>query len=243
MDVHPPGVSPVDSAGVVGDSHRHAFLEWAPLGAVLAGAAGALVAGLLARPATLAGGGEGGQEDGGVREIVSFARDYHRLLVASRPTEGSCVHILDGRRPEFPVGADGLVRSLSSYSDPGLLDLLSPPVLDLPRLFGPEPDHGWCYFYQQASLARQRGDWDELVRLAEQTKEQGLRPSDRSEWLPFLEGYAQAGQIDQARQIASHLRDRESIRHDLCDRISNVPTLGMSDEAHETVVRLLCEFE
>jgi len=186
---------------------------------------------------------QGVQEERGMREIVSFARDYHRLLVASRPTEGSCVHILDGRRPEFPVGADGLVRSLSSYSDPGLIDLLSPPVLDLPRLFGPEPNHGWCYFYQQASLARQRGDWDELVRLAEQTEEQGLRPSDRSEWLPFLEGYAQAGQIDQARQIASHIRDRESIRHDLCDRISNVPTLGMSDEAHETVVRLLCEFE
>jgi hypothetical protein len=185
----------------------------------------------------------GVHDERGMRQIVAFARDYNRVLVASRPTEGSCVHFLDGRRPEFPVGADGLVRGLSPYSDPDLIDVQPSPAPRLPDLFGPEPDHGWCYYYQQGSLARQRGDWAQLLNLAEAIEEQDLRPADRSEWLPFLEGYVYAGKIEQAQRIASQIRGRENIRHSLCDQISGAPALGMPGEAHETVLRLLCEFE
>ena len=179
----------------------------------------------------------------GMRVIVGFPRNYNQTLVASRPTESSCVHFLDGQRPEIPVAADGLVRSLAPYSDVGRIDVSKTAAPSVPELFGPEPDHGWCYAYQRASLARQRGDWDEVLRLAQLVEDERLRPGDRSEWLPFLEGYVAAGQLDQAGQIAARIRYREEIRHGLCDRIAEAPAPGMSGQAHETVVRVLCGFE
>ena len=30
----------------------------------------------------------------------------------------------------------------------------------LPAVYSPEPVHGWCYYFEQADLARQMGDWD-----------------------------------------------------------------------------------
>ena len=175
----------------------------------------------------------------GMRVLIEFPRDYNRVLVASRPTEASCVHVLDGRRPEIPVAADGLVRSLAFHSDVGQIDIsgAAPPV---PDLFGLEPDHDWCYAYQRASLARQRGDWGEVLRLARTVEEQRLRPGDRSEWLPFLEGYVVAGQLEQASEIAARIGFREEIRHGLCDAIAAVPSPGVTDEAHATLVDLLC---
>jgi len=183
----------------------------------------------------------GVHDERGVREIAGFSRDYNRVLVASRPTVASCVHFLDGRRPEFPLEADGLVRSLAPYSNTSLIDLRQAPILELPGLFGPEPGHGWCTFYQQASQARQRGDWAEVLRLAVVVEDGDHRPLDRSEWLPFLEAYVAAGRTDQAAEIASRIGYDEEIRHSLCDAIANVPPPGFSPENQADLMRVLCE--
>ncbi|RPJ43836.1 MAG: hypothetical protein EHM21_10970, partial [Chloroflexi bacterium] len=45
-----------------------------------------------------------------------------------------------------------------------LLDPAAGPVKPDP-MFEPEPPRGWCYWYQQADLARQRADWAEVVRI------------------------------------------------------------------------------
>ncbi len=177
----------------------------------------------------------------GMREIIGFPRDYNRVLVASRPTEASCVHVLDGRRPEFPVGADGLVRNIASHSDQGLIDITELPARELPALFGPEPTHGWCFYYQRASLARQRGDWDEVLRLGQAVEEKRYRPFDRSEWMPFLEGYVAAGQLDLAAELASRIGYVGAIRHGICDEVADVPSPGMSPEEHADLIRLLCQ--
>jgi hypothetical protein len=67
------------------------------------------------------------------------------------------------------------------------------------------------------------------------------RPLDRSEWLPFLEGYVVAGWEDQAAEIASRLGYDEKIRHGLCDAIATVPAPGFSPENQEDLLRALCE--
>ena len=53
----------------------------------------------------------------------------------------------------------------------------SPP----PMLFGPEPPHTWCYYFQKADLARQRGDWDEVARLGDEARELGFAALDVSD--------------------------------------------------------------
>lgn len=32
-------------------------------------------------------------------------------------------------------------------------------------IFGPEPAHDWCYYYQKGDLARQTQDWEQVVDL------------------------------------------------------------------------------
>lgn len=64
----------------------------------------------------------------------------------------------------------------------------------LPIFYTPEPPHGWCYYYEQADLARQRQDWETVVALAETAFALGDYPNDPAERLPFIEGYAHTGQ-------------------------------------------------
>jgi hypothetical protein len=57
-----------------------------------------------------------------------------------------------------------------------------PPV----EIVGDEIDHGWCYYFEKADLARQVGNWDTVLALKSQADTLGLSPRIPSEWLPFL---------------------------------------------------------
>jgi hypothetical protein len=71
-------------------------------------------------------------------------------------------------------------------------------------LFGKEPEHDWCYYFQKADLARQFEDWQKVAQLGDEAQEKGYAAQDANEWLPFIQGYAFTGQwekaIDRARQ-------------------------------------------
>jgi hypothetical protein len=77
------------------------------------------------------------------------------------------------------------------------------------EIFGKEPAHNWCYYFQKADLARQLGDWQSVVRLGNEAQEKGFSPSSPQEWLPFIEGYAYTGQWEKALK-----RTREAFEMD-----------------------------
>lgn len=181
----------------------------------------------------------GVQDERGMRKIVNFPRDFGKVIVALRPTVLSCVHLLDGRRAEYPREASSLARALGRYSDASRVDASSSPAR-VPELFGPEPSHGWCYYYQQVSLARQRADWNAATALAREVLDRGLKPTELSEWLPFLEALVAAGDADAAHQVSKYLRHDESLRHDLCDQIADTASPGLTEAQYGEVLELLC---
>jgi hypothetical protein len=67
-------------------------------------------------------------------------------------------------------------------------------------LFGKEPLHTWCYFYEKAELARQAGDWLQVAKLGDKAIGQGYAPSDPYEWLPFIEAYALTDELNKAEK-------------------------------------------
>jgi len=69
-------------------------------------------------------------------------------------------------------------------------------------IFGAEPAHGWCYFYEKADLARQFGDWAQVAELGEAAQAGGYLPYDPIEWFVFIEGYARSGQAHEAAALA-----------------------------------------
>jgi hypothetical protein len=70
-------------------------------------------------------------------------------------------------------------------------------------LFKAPPDeNSWCYFYEKADLARQEGDYKKIVALGDQASSLGLEANTTWELIPFLEGYARAGEWEQAQNLS-----------------------------------------
>ena len=74
-------------------------------------------------------------------------------------------------------------------------------------LSGAEPPHTWCYYFQRAQLAVQMGDYKQAARLGDQVQKLGLTPARKYQWLPFLVGYAEAGDLSKARKLLHGIQD------------------------------------
>ncbi|MCJ7676388.1 MAG: hypothetical protein MUO35_01535 [Anaerolineales bacterium] len=71
----------------------------------------------------------------------------------------------------------------------------------LQSLFGPEPSHAWCYYFETADLERQQGHWEEVAGLGDVAFLLDDHPNDPVERLPFIEGYAHAGRWGRALEL------------------------------------------
>ena len=74
-------------------------------------------------------------------------------------------------------------------------------TLTLPSIFGSEPVHTWCYYFEKADLARQTDDWAQVAEIGDQVFSIPYYPDDMSEYLPFVEAYARTGRWEDARDL------------------------------------------
>ncbi|NMC78201.1 MAG: hypothetical protein GYA59_02460 [Chloroflexi bacterium] len=145
-----------------------------------------------------------------LRNMV-FEGNTSQAIVVTYNNARGCLRVLD------PIYAGVLPMS---SGDADLLPLantsaiLAQPVSDQlpPRdIFGSEPPHTWCYYYQKADLARQLGDWQQAADLGAQAEAQGYAANNGAELLPFIEAYAHTGQWDKAlsaTQVAGQLTEK-----------------------------------
>jgi len=125
-----------------------------------------------------------------------LTREFDNVLFIVQTTQDSCVRIIDGNAPELSSRDSHrtMVVAPSSRLENVLPDANSPEPPGV--IFGPEPPHDWCYYYQKAALARQQGDWETIHKLYKEALELGLYPNDSVEWLPFVQAYALLGVKD-----------------------------------------------
>jgi hypothetical protein len=90
-------------------------------------------------------------------------------------------------------------------------------------LFGPEPVHDWCYYYEKADLARQRGEWDEVVRLYREARGLGLEPADAIEWLPFYQALTVLGDWAAGEEVAKAFRADQPTFITYCNETAHNP--------------------
>jgi hypothetical protein len=171
---------------------------------------------------------------------IPFINDYQQMLLASLPRPGACVHFLDGQQPELSLGDAPTVREVAPRSNVETIDLAAVQRIPPRQPFGPEPEHTWCYFYQKASLARQQGDWETVGRLGDEAQAAGYSPNDPVEWMPFLEGYLNLGQDDQAAGLMAIVRDNEAQRRLLCDTLTESTGAYSSPDIYAQLVTGLC---
>jgi hypothetical protein len=167
---------------------------------------------------------------------VEYPIDFKNSLVINLPASVSCIHVLDGDRLEISEYADPMVRLIANISDTSLI-LAEAPALSPPTvIFGSEPEHNWCYYYQKASLARQTGNWEEVARLGDQAQQAGLLPQDDSEWMPFYEGYAYMRRMDDSNRIGALLRENYSFLQTYCSQVTGDEISPGPDEGIERYI-------
>lgn len=168
---------------------------------------------------------------------LEYMVEFQNSLVANLPP-GSCLHVEDGSRMEISGNDDALARLVAPFSRIDLIDVNAPPAVPPQRIFGREPAHGWCYYYQKISLERQREGWQTGATLADEALGQGLAPSDPSEWMPLYEVYYRAGNLDRANELGALLRAAPEFIGPYCAQFA-APELAQQD--HDAfLVRNIC---
>jgi len=152
--------------------------------------------------------------------------NYDNVLVISQPAANACVHILDSQRPVYSEQDTDQILLLGQYSKiQNVLIQGSEPAL-AQSIFGPEPAHTWCYYYQKADLALQQGDWEKIIQLGEQAARMKLTPNDRSEWMPFLQAYAMLGNEKDFKAAAIKIDSSPFVRRQACEMLRKLQEKG-----------------
>ncbi len=167
------------------------------------------------------------------------------IVLFYEPAQHECLEVLTSRDMNAPDLPSLTVQSLKNSSTGRILPAPTLPGYPPTDIFGPEPEHTWCYLYQKAELARQSGDWDQVIELGDQAKSQGLSPQASSsntpfEWLPFIEGYGHAARWQEAQELSlSAYARNKSIDARLCslwNQMENdLPSSKAQDEAAQAV--------
>jgi len=165
-----------------------------------------------------------GQPLSKTKDVDSFQGSTDQAL-AVQFTPPSCLHVLnptyDSDLPLSPLSGQSY-QALSTAGVPLLgrkdalaLQLSKPSLIKpsdhtpaaLSNLFGPEPLHNWCYYYEKADLARQQGDWTQVAHLGDEAFAVPYLPDDPSEYLPFIEAYARLSRWNDAKQLTLSTAD------------------------------------
>jgi hypothetical protein len=176
-----------------------------------------------------------------VRDI-RVRRQFKNLLLLSIPSTSSCMHVIDGTLPVYAETEPLLTQLIGENSHIDRIITSGTSPIPSPSIFGTEPAHDWCYYYQKASLARQQGNWQEVGRLYDETISLHLSPSDKSEIIPFIEGLVNAGRYDDALALYdSELRGLIKIRFPLCKAFDKNPSYNPAPGYdHEKIYTILC---
>jgi len=157
---------------------------------------------------------------------LKFVGNSSDAISVIRQGERRCLQVLDADYAAQPFYAQGHAQLVEVSNVSRILPHTegSPPSRDV---FGPEPEHTWCYYFQKADLARQYGDWQTILDLERQARSGSYVPGFGPELLPFIEAHAQAGDWEQALSISEDAqllgRDMDPLLCATWERLSALP--------------------
>ncbi len=114
-----------------------------------------------------------------------------------------CLRVLDPQTDPVNKLLPELLRDNVQYSNQNVIGFEQQAVLPA-QFYSDEPKHGWCYFFEKAELARQDGDWDQVIKLGDVAFNLDDHPNDPAEYFVFIEGYAHAGDWDKALELSKN---------------------------------------
>jgi hypothetical protein len=175
-------------------------------------------------------------------KYTTFTQSYKNLLLLTQSREEACVRVIDNRWPDVSTADGAFVMVGASKSRIGNIKTNAEAPVPPEVLFGAEPPHGWCYYYQKADLARQQGDWGKIAEINQIVHDQGLHPNDQIEWMPFLQAYAYLGDAKAVKQISTRINTEPFYRQQACQIVDKMDEHGypLAPEMQGYVKSLFC---
>lgn len=148
-----------------------------------------------------------------------------------------CLRVLDpdieGRNRM--IRETSLMRFAAHISSPDLI--VDEPRARMPEIYDPEPEHNWCYYFQKADLARQLGDWEQIVRLGDKALKLEEQPHNPVELFVFIEGYAHEGDWTPAIELSEESYQMSKTSKDDVGRLLCLLWERIETETTESVER------
>ena len=141
-------------------------------------------------------------------------------LMAYTYSKGQCLKVLypyddDYRMPEK-------VLQILPLSKPELILEDDESPAEPPAFMGPEPEHGWCYFYEKAELANANQEWEKTAEYWELSQTEGLTAITPYDLLTFLEGYIHLEDWEKANQFSQMILQDQNMQPLVCTTIERV---------------------
>lgn len=148
--------------------------------------------------------------------------------------------ILEDSSPIMPLA----LRPAVHLSRLDLIDVDANPPAQLPaHLQGPEPVGTWCYYYEKADLARQKGDWEQIVEWGEVAFNLDDKPNLPEERIPFIEAYGHVGQWQRASELTLEVfHQPNDIRRPLCHVWERLESDTQPNSNGEEVIREMLSY-
>ena len=134
------------------------------------------------------------------------------------------------------------------------LDLILPdaqPAAVPPQnIFGPEPPHAWCYYFEKAELYAQTGEWEKVADMADHALKLTKHFTEKnvSELIPFVIGYAHSGKWEKAVQLSLEAYQIwDKTQYPLCDawnslRLNTTVSAAQQAAISQIQTELSCQF-
>jgi len=122
-------------------------------------------------------------------------------VVAVKFDPPSCLRVLDPEIDSVNKLLPELMRKAAALNNYSMINAGSP-VMPPPSYFDPEIPRGFCYYFEQADLARQLGDWPRVAQLGDIAFHLNDYPNDPVERFVFIEGYAHEGEWSEAKELS-----------------------------------------
>jgi hypothetical protein len=156
---------------------------------------------------------------------LEIEHNYAKTLVFSQPTEKSCLRLIDNQQIELSIYDDEVIELAAPYSSINMILADSAVNYDaFSDLFRTDTSADtWCFYYEQAALARQFGDWDKIIELIDTTESKGLSPYDSIEWMPFIQAFAYTGNMDRAELLIDEMIHTDYYKAEACEIFKSKP--------------------
>lgn len=113
----------------------------------------------------------------------------------------NCLRVLYPGEDELNPRLSDFVKQMTPYSRPAGVSVAErvDTALLLRQMYGPEPEHDWCWAYQRADALRETGDWQAVSDLGANLNVDDFT-QDWQKLALFIEADARAGRVDSAAE-------------------------------------------